>query len=402
VAVRDISSAQTDVAVSVVFTAYNHEAYVRQALESVLAQELDEGVEILVTEDCSTDRTRQIVSEYARRHPTVIRLLLSEQNLCSNEVWLRAFRVARGRYIALLEGDDFWTYRFKLQRQVAFLDSHPGHSLCFHDAWMLHEVGKRLPHRRNQRDPNVTLERLIGDNPISTASVMLRTSVCQALPGWYAEAVLGDWELWVLAAMAGEVGFLGEIMATWRIHPRGYWTGRHAADQLRIVLAFYDELFQHMDPRFHATILTQRHKYFVSQAVEGAGVPADGFVLIASGGDDSFLSICGRYSEHFPRTPAYVHEAVDASETDRLVAHLDEGRGAGATHLVVPAAERPWFDRATGLARHLETVGTRLHDDDKCVIIKLQPVLQQPDDPARRDTLAPADHVRTMDRSEEK
>jgi hypothetical protein len=202
--------------------------------------------------------------------------------------------------------------------------------------------------------------------------------------------------------LAGEAGFLGEVMATWRFHPRGYWTSRDAREQLRIVLAFYDELLQHMEPRFHPTILTHRQKFFVSQAVMGAGLPADAITLIASGGDDAFLWICGRYAEHFPRAPSYVHQAVDPSEADRLIAHLDEQRNAGATHLIVPATERPWFDRATGLARHLETVGTRLHDDDKCVIIKLQPVLQQPDDPARRDTLAPADHVRTMDRSEEK
>ena len=88
----------------------------RQALDSALAQRLPQPYEILVSEDCSTDGTREIVQEYAESHPHVVRLLLSERNLHSNEVVARGFRAARGRYVALLDGDDYWTSDDKLRR----------------------------------------------------------------------------------------------------------------------------------------------------------------------------------------------------------------------------------------------------------------------------------------------
>src|SRR4051794_38896574 len=111
---------------------YNHAPYIAQALESALAQTLSAPFEILVSEDCSTDGTREIVLRYADRDPR-IRLLLSHSNLRSNEVVARGLRAARGRYVALLDGDDYWTSPTKLQAQVEFLEARPGFSICFHD-----------------------------------------------------------------------------------------------------------------------------------------------------------------------------------------------------------------------------------------------------------------------------
>ena len=95
--------------VSVLVMTYNHERFVAQALDSALMQEVAFDWEILVSEDCSTDRTREIVVEYARRHSDRIRLLLSERNVRSNYVVRRGIEAARGTYVALLDGDDFWT-----------------------------------------------------------------------------------------------------------------------------------------------------------------------------------------------------------------------------------------------------------------------------------------------------
>ena len=93
--------------VSVVLLTYDHERHIAQAIESVLAQRADFGVELLITEDCSTDRTREIVLAFAAEHPGRIRTFLSERNLNSNEVTARAIRAARGRFLAFLDGDDF-------------------------------------------------------------------------------------------------------------------------------------------------------------------------------------------------------------------------------------------------------------------------------------------------------
>src|SRR5688572_23850951 len=120
--------------VSVLVMTYNHARFIRQALDSVLMQRTGFDFEVLISEDCSTDGTREIVVEYARRHPHTITLLLSEANLRSNAVVTRGIDAARGEYIALLDGDDYWTSPDKLRKQAAFLDSHSECALCFHNA----------------------------------------------------------------------------------------------------------------------------------------------------------------------------------------------------------------------------------------------------------------------------
>ena len=131
--------------VSVVLLTYDHERYIAQAVDSVLAQETPFDVELLISEDCSTDRTREIVRDYAARHPDRIRLFLSERNINTNEVTLRALRAARGDLVAFLDGDDYWISPHKLARQVEFLDAHPECSMCFHGAIVRSEEGAFPP-----------------------------------------------------------------------------------------------------------------------------------------------------------------------------------------------------------------------------------------------------------------
>ena len=111
---------------SVVFITYNHEPFIKEALDSVLMQEVDFPYEIVVGEDCSTDCTRDILREYDREHPGLFKLLFRDKNLGAptRNVYETAM-ACRGEYLAFLEGDDYWTVPYKLQRQVDFLDSHP-------------------------------------------------------------------------------------------------------------------------------------------------------------------------------------------------------------------------------------------------------------------------------------
>src|SRR6267154_2103125 len=136
----------SDIQVSVVLITYNHEAYVAQAIETVMSQQTDFEYELIISEDCSTDRTREIIQEYQRRYPERIRLFLSEHNVNDNSVWTRAWTAARGRYIATLDGDDYWTSPDKLQRQRNFLDVHKEYSACFHNADVVWEDNREPPY----------------------------------------------------------------------------------------------------------------------------------------------------------------------------------------------------------------------------------------------------------------
>jgi glycosyltransferase involved in cell wall biosynthesis len=118
--------------VSVCMMTYNHERFIAQAIESVLEQKTVFDFELVIGEDCSTDGTRKIVAEYARKYPEKIRAMFRETNLGMTANFLQTLSECRGHYIALLEGDDYWTDPLKLQKQVDFLDVHPLYSLCCH------------------------------------------------------------------------------------------------------------------------------------------------------------------------------------------------------------------------------------------------------------------------------
>lgn len=120
--------------VSIVCVTYNHESYLRQALDSFLMQKTSFAYEIVLAEDCSTDGTRKICEEYTKKHPDIIHYIYRDYNIGGIANEYEALSAARGKYIALCEGDDYWTDPLKLQRQVDFLECHPNYSMCFHRA----------------------------------------------------------------------------------------------------------------------------------------------------------------------------------------------------------------------------------------------------------------------------
>lgn len=118
--------------VSIVCITYNHEPYLRDALEGFLMQKTTFPFEIILAEDCSTDGTRKICKEYVARYPEKIRYIYRDHNVGYNENEYEAMCAAKGKYIAYCEGDDYWTDPNKLQKQVDFLESHPEYAVCWH------------------------------------------------------------------------------------------------------------------------------------------------------------------------------------------------------------------------------------------------------------------------------
>lgn len=121
-----------NIIVSIVCITYNHEPYLHDALEGFLMQKTTFPFEIILAEDCSTDGTRSICEVYAEKYPDTIRYIWSENNVGAVENEARALRSAKGKYIALCEGDDYWTDPLKLQKQVDFMEAHPEYSVTFH------------------------------------------------------------------------------------------------------------------------------------------------------------------------------------------------------------------------------------------------------------------------------
>ncbi len=181
------------VAVTTLLMTYNHAGLIEQAVESALAQEVDGGHEILIIDDFSTDDTGEIVRAYGDKYPDVIRLLPSEQNMGNPAVRARGTRAARGAYVALLDGDDYWTSPQKLRKQVAFLDRRPDCAICFHNAIVVYDSGTDEPHPFHSQNPSQrlsrpvppetsTLEDVAVGNFMQTSSVMFRNGLIDRFP----------------------------------------------------------------------------------------------------------------------------------------------------------------------------------------------------------------------------
>ena len=138
--------------VSVRMSTYNHEKFIAQAIEGVLMQKTNFLFELIIGEDCSTDRTREIVVDYANRYPEIIKPILHEKNVGSKLNGRACKAACRGKYIAICEGDDYWIDPLKLQKQVDFMESHPECSFCFTRCQRVNErgevYGKPYPNKR--------------------------------------------------------------------------------------------------------------------------------------------------------------------------------------------------------------------------------------------------------------
>jgi len=261
-----------DVKVTVLVMTYNHAGFIAQALDSTLAQRTAFEYEILISEDCSTDGTRETVIAYGRKHPGKIRLLLSEQNIHGNAVVSRGINAARGEYIALLDGDDYWISPDKVQKQVDFLDAHPDCSICFHNARVIHEDGSKAPWNWNSEHQArfSSFEDIWMGNFITLCSTMFRRRALGELPRWYDGMALTDWPLHVLNARSGRIGYIDEVMCVYRHHSGGAYSSLTEWNKLERTLQFYLSMNSNLNYRCDRLIRTAMSRYFFEWAQEYA------------------------------------------------------------------------------------------------------------------------------------
>jgi glycosyltransferase involved in cell wall biosynthesis len=254
---------------TVLLVTYNHAPYIAQALDSVLGQVTDFPFEVIISDDCSSDGTRGIIEQYAERYPGRIRLLLSERNRNDNEVTARGIRAAAGEFIAFLDGDDWWTVPHKLQAQVRFLESHPGCAMCYHPVQRVYQDGSRLAHPSLPPGARslATLEDVLVRYHVNSCSIAFRRAALPELPDWYYAADLADWALAVLLSSRGAVGYLDEVMAAYRIHGGGVWSGVTQVQRIETRLRFFDRLGSELSRKHAAAIQGGRAQAYLDLAL---------------------------------------------------------------------------------------------------------------------------------------
>lgn len=221
-----------NIVVSITCSTYNHEDYIADAIESFLMQKTDFKYEILIHDDASTDRTADIIRKYEIKYPGIIKPIYQTENQYSKGVkvgWLNRER-ARGKYIAICEGDDYWTDPYKLQKQVDYRESHPECSMCVHAAYRVTPNKKKhnnhvRPHYGNKI---FTVQEVIegGGGLFATNSILYPTKFAKNRPEFFENAPVGDYPLAIYLALQGTVYYIDEFMSAYRVGVSNSWTTR--------------------------------------------------------------------------------------------------------------------------------------------------------------------------------
>ena len=214
--------------ISVILLTYNHEKYIAQAIESVLRQKTNFEVELIVGEDSSTDKTREIVRSYYNNHPARIILELAEKNRGVIQNEKECMKRSSGKYIAFLEGDDYWTDDLKLQKQFGFLEAHPDYGLVHGDVNHYHEATGKTDHQVNRTKgikipEGAIFHELLKPDPlfIKTATACFRKELVEKHFD-YDLAIKENWPLtdlplWMDISYRSKVHYMDEVLATYRL-----------------------------------------------------------------------------------------------------------------------------------------------------------------------------------------
>lgn len=217
-----------NVVVSVICLAYNHEKYIKRALDSILNQKTDFCYEILVHDDCSTDKTQEIIKNYAEKYQQIIIPYFETENQYSKgkDVVEITFSIARGKYIAFCECDDYWSDVNKLQRQVDFLESHSEYSACAASCMMINETtGAESELFHTDEDIDFSVKDIVqwDDRHYQTASLIFRREYT-ILPEEFYMLQVGDYPRAIYLMSKGKFRYFKDVMSVYRVAMQGSWT----------------------------------------------------------------------------------------------------------------------------------------------------------------------------------
>ncbi|HRE41344.1 MAG TPA: glycosyltransferase [Ignavibacteria bacterium] len=211
--------------VSIICNFYNHEKFVSQTINSFLSQKKNFEFEILLHDDCSNDSTPNILREFENYYPNLIKVIYQKENqyLKGINVWTEIqFPRAKGKYIALCDGDDYWTDPYKLQKQVDYLENNPDCAFTCHSVHILNESGNAIPWKVFEKAKEIILtEDIIKAHFIPTLSLVFRTSIVNKIPSWFNKIQSGDIALELILSTYGYGFYFFNNMGVYRFSGSG-------------------------------------------------------------------------------------------------------------------------------------------------------------------------------------
>jgi glycosyltransferase involved in cell wall biosynthesis len=244
--------------VSVHLLTYNHAKFIAQSIESVVNQKTNFPFEIVIGDDHSTDGTSQIVDQYAAKYPELIKVVRGKTNGGPQPNSIRILENSQGKYMAALEGDDYWIDPLKLQKQADFMDQNPDFAICFTNTRVEFFENKEEPYllNANIKKDVFELKDLIAETEIwfmGTATLFYTMSSIFPVQPWFHKTKSGDIPMIMLAARHGKIKYLQDVTAAYRRHSAGASNTDHKDDAkfLENRIMMYTNLDKDTGYKFH-------------------------------------------------------------------------------------------------------------------------------------------------------
>lgn len=247
---NDNTAAHEPPLVSICMLTYNLESFVGRAIEGVLMQEFDGTYRIMIGDDCSMDGTLKICQDFQNLHPEKIKILVHDKNMGISENFRRTLNACEGKYVAICEGDDYWTDPNKLARQIEFLESNPEYSMCFQN--FVYEYNDDTPNQVasdvQTRDYSFEdfLERRVG---VATQTMVFRRDT---VPQFSEEQIVFDWPILLLTSHAGKVRYFSDAMSVYRKHSTN-WTNNYSSQKAEFMLKLTEQCRELFSPNYSAS-----------------------------------------------------------------------------------------------------------------------------------------------------
>ncbi|MBQ3419624.1 MAG: glycosyltransferase [Erysipelotrichaceae bacterium] len=229
--------------ITVIIMTYNQKDYIEKAIDSVLEQEIDVDFDILIHDDCSDDGTYEILLKKQKENLNKIRIIRQDSRKFLTDgfnmmIYKYVVPNINSKYIAYLDGDDYWCNKEKLKKQFFFLENNQEYSMCFNNSYQLKPNGDMTSKWFFQEEGDVDMSEIINDKPgihIATSSIFLRSEIFKDFSDWRKAFPVEDVPMYMTAALKGKIYRMSEIMSVYRQFANGSWSSQNKENKDRIV-----------------------------------------------------------------------------------------------------------------------------------------------------------------------
>jgi glycosyltransferase involved in cell wall biosynthesis len=245
-----------DLMVSICCTTYNQEQFIAQTMESFLMQITNFKFEIVIGNDCSTDGTLEVLKKYIEKYPSIVKVITPEKNIGPHYNMIDTVAMCKGKYIALCDGDDYWTNAYKLQKQVDFLEQNPDYVMCCHYTRVIDNDDNTLYVDPNPLPLVHTYSDLLAgrQEETKTATVVYHNSMAVHQlfqKPWYLKCYAADKFLKIFATFntGGKIYVMPEVMSCYRNHSGGIWSMIKVEARMEMVISDFNLIIKHFKYR---------------------------------------------------------------------------------------------------------------------------------------------------------